>query len=137
MGCWCLLHLGNWLQGYGIDRGTLRKALVVVVGVQVPLLWLLSQSQGVMVVLAAAAAMFFVFGQIPLNDALIVRIVQNSWRSRAYAMKYVVSFSAASLAAPLIASLHAWQGFTVLYAILGGCAAFGLLAALSLPKALL
>jgi len=39
----------------------------------------------------AVSMMFFVFGQIPINDAMIARYAAEEWRARAYAVRYVVS----------------------------------------------
>ncbi len=127
---------GQIVMGIWIDRGMLRKILILVVGLQAPLLFFLAQAQGIQVIILGAFAMFFIFGQVPLNDVLIARISHSSWRSRAYAVKYVVSFSVGSLAAPLIASMHAWRGFVALYVVLGIFAVLGLGAALSLPNSI-
>ncbi len=86
---------GQLASGAWIDRGgSLRRALMVVVGLQAPLL-LVAWGDGGLLLVGATLAMFMVFGQVLLNDALVARIS----RSRAYALKYVVSFSAGAFSA--------------------------------------
>ena len=48
---------------------------------------------GIMALLVAIAFMLVVFGQIPINDVLVRRISRGAWRSRAYALRYIVTFS--------------------------------------------
>jgi hypothetical protein len=82
----------------------------------------------------AVVMMFFVFGQIPINDAMIARYTAEAWRARAYAVRYVVSFSASALAVPLIAGVYGRTGdFAPLFAILAVLAAITFAAALAFP----
>jgi len=78
--------------------------------------------------------MFFVFGQIPINDAMIAKYTAEEWRARAYAVRYVVSFAASATAVPLIAWVHRTHGdFQPLFAILAALAALILVSALAFP----
>jgi len=80
------------------------------------------------------AMMFFVFGQIPINDAMIARYTAEAWRARAYAVRYVVSFTASALAVPLIAWLYKSSGdFRLLYYVLGALAFATFAASLFFP----
>ena len=82
----------------------------------------------------AVAMMFFVFGQIPINDAMIARYTAEEWRARAYAVRYVVSFGASALAVPLVAWIYKSSGdFTALYYVLGALAFVTFSAALMFP----
>jgi predicted MFS family arabinose efflux permease len=78
--------------------------------------------------------MFFVFGQIPINDAMIARYTADEWRARAYAVRYVVSFGASALAVPLVTWMYRLTGdFRLLYFTLAGLALAVLAAALFFP----
>jgi len=78
--------------------------------------------------------MFFVFGQIPINDAMIARYTSEAWRARAYAVRYVVSFGASALAVPLVAWIYKSSGdFRLLYYVLGTLAFVTFTAALAFP----
>jgi formate hydrogenlyase subunit 3/multisubunit Na+/H+ antiporter MnhD subunit len=82
----------------------------------------------------AVAMMFFVFGQIPINDAMVAKYTAEEWRARAYGVRYVVSFGAAATAVPLIAWVHRSYGdFQPLFTLLAAVAALILLAALAFP----
>ena len=84
----------------------------------------------------AFAFMLAVFGQIPINDVLMGRIAASEWRSRAFAARYIVTFSALAATIPLIAWVHANYGFDMLFMMLtaGGLAILG--AVLMLPSAI-
>jgi MFS family permease len=79
--------------------------------------------------------MFVVFGQIPINDAMVAKYTDERWRSRAYAARYVITFGAAAAAVPLVAYLHdETGGFERIFVVLAVFAAGTLLAALGLPN---
>jgi hypothetical protein len=80
--------------------------------------------------------MFFVFGQIPINDAMIAKYTAEEWRARALSVRYVVSFAASATAVPLIAWVNreGGGGFQALYPILAALAVFTFLAALAFPS---
>jgi MFS family permease len=78
--------------------------------------------------------MFFVFGQIPINDAMIARYAAEEWRARAYAVRYVVSFTGSALAIPLVAWMYRANGdFRLLYFTLAALALAVFAAALFFP----
>ena len=78
--------------------------------------------------------MFFVFGQIPINDALIAYYTNEAWRPRVYAVKYVISFSVSAFAVQLVAWMHQSTGnFQRLFVVLTLVAAVSACAALFFP----
>jgi hypothetical protein len=75
-----------------------------------------------------------IFGIIPINDAMVARYVPEGWRSRAYAVRYVVSFGASLPAIPLVAYLQPKSlGFVPLFGVLAAIALGTLAAALLFP----
>ena len=57
------------------------------------------------------------------------------WRARAYAVRYVLSFSASALAVPLVAWIYKSTGaFRTLYYVLGTLAFVTFIAALAFPS---
>jgi predicted MFS family arabinose efflux permease len=78
--------------------------------------------------------MFVEFGQIPINDVLVGRMVRSEWRSRAYALHYVVTFSVMASAVPMISWVHESWGFGRLFGILAFAAAAIFIATLLLPR---
>ena len=68
--------------------------------------------------------MLAVFGQIPLNDAIVGRYCADEYRARVLAVRYVVSLGVAAVAVPLIAVLHRTEGgFSNVFLVLAALAA--------------
>ena len=78
--------------------------------------------------------MLVVFGQIPINDVLIGRIAKSEWRSRVYAIRYLMTFSVMATSVPIIAWIHANWGFERLFLVLAVAAAAILAAVFMLPR---
>lgn len=136
----CMVYLiaamAQLLVGWWLDRRSLKAVFVPVVALQVPLLLAAGSLQGYAMLACAVAMMFFVFGQIPINDAMIARYTSDEWRARAYSVRYVLSFAASAAAVPMIAGLYKATGdFTMLFNILALLAACIFLAALAFPSA--
>lgn len=120
---YALAAVAQLITGPLLDRFGLRRVLITVVAVQPPLLLAAGTGMGWQLVAAAAVVLFAVFGQIPVNEAMVGRYIADSWRSRVYALRYLVSFGASATAIPLVAALHdSGQGFTALFEILAGAA---------------
>jgi MFS family permease len=120
--------------GWWLDRRSLKSAFIPIVALQVPLLALAATTQNLVMLAVAVAMMFFVFGQIPINDAMIARYTAEEWRARAYAVRYVVSFGGSALAVPLVAWMYRTSGdFRLLYFTLAGLALAVLAAAAFFP----
>jgi MFS family permease len=121
--------------GQLIDRRPLRGVFILVAVMQAPLLFLAGSVSDWSMLAVATAMMFFVFGQIPINDAMVARYIDDRWRARAYALRYVLSFGASATAVPLVAFLYARTGgFTVLFLVLAGLAIVIFGAALCFPR---
>jgi MFS family permease len=113
------------LMGTLIDRTELRRLMIGVGLVQIPMLWLAANLEGWAMLGVALLMMLAVFGQIPLNDAIVGRYVADEYRARVLAVRYVVSLGVAAVAVPMIATLHRTEGgfsnvFLVLAALAGG-----------------
>jgi MFS family permease len=119
------------LMGTLIDRMELRRLMIGVALVQIPMLYLAANLEGWWMLLAALCMMLAVFGQIPLNDAIVGKHFADEYRARVLGVRYVVSLGVAAVAVPMIAALHKTAGgfsnvFLVLAALAGGmlCASF-------------
>ncbi len=125
--------LAQLAVGYLVDRYPMRTVFTVVAGLQALLFAVMYELTGIAALVVAPAFMLAVFGQIPINDVLVVRIASSAWRSRLYAIHYIVTFSVMASALPLIEGIHASRGFQALFVAM---AAGGILAAaLILPRA--
>jgi MFS family permease len=133
-GVYLIAAMAQLCVGWWLDRRPLKGVFVAVVALQAPLLALAGTADGAPMLALAVAMMFFVFGQIPINDAMVARYTAEAWRARAYAVRYVVSFGASALAVPLVAWLYARSGdFRLLFFALGALAAASFVAALFFP----
>ena len=134
-GVYLIAAMAQLCVGWWLDRRSLKSVFVPVVALQVPLLALAGTMDNYLMLATAVAMMFFVFGQIPINDAMIARYTAEEWRARAYAVRYVVSFSASAFAVPLVAWIYKSTGdFRTLYYVLGALAFVTFTAALAFPS---
>jgi len=133
-GVYLIAAMAQLCVGWWLDRRSLKSVFVPVVALQVPLLVLAGTMENYLMLATAVAMMFFVFGQIPINDAMIARYTAEEWRARAYAVRYVLSFSASALAVPLVAWIYRSSGdFRLLFYVLGALAFVAFTAALVFP----
>jgi MFS family permease len=121
---YAIAAMAQLLVGQLIDRRSLRGIFLPLALFQVPLLALAGMLSGWAMLAVCVAMMFVVFGLIPINDAMVARYASDGWRSRVYALRYVVSFGASLPAIPLVAYLQPEGG--------GFVPLFGVLAAISL-----
>jgi MFS family permease len=133
-GVYAIAAMAQLIVGRLIDRRPVRGVFAVVMALQVPLLFLAGTMQNYLMLAVALAMMFAVFGQVPINDAMIARYTAEEWRARAYSVRYVMSFAASAFAVPLVAFIHRTSGgFGPLFTILAALALVGFAAALAFP----
>jgi MFS family permease len=75
--------LAQLVMGALIDRTELKRLMIGVALMQIPLLFLAANLEGWPMLFAALAMMLAVFGQIPLNDAIVGRYCADEYRARA------------------------------------------------------
>lgn len=133
-GVYVIAAMAQLLVGSLIDRVSLRSALLGVLALQPVMLVLAATGSGWALVAVALATMFLVFGQIPINDAMVARYTSDRYRARAYGLRYVASFLGSAGAVTLVSVLHAGGGFTHVLSALAVVSATALAAALALPR---
>ncbi len=116
-----------------IDKHDLRTLLLPVTLCQVVLLFAASQLDGWPLLIVSILMMLSVFGQIPLNDAIVGRYTPDEYRSRVFAVRYLVTFGVASMAVPMISHFHKTSGFRTVFMLLGVMAAVTLVASFFFP----
>lgn len=122
------------IVGYLVDNHSVRMVFACVAMLQAVFFALMIHLSGVAALVVAIAFMLAVFGQIPINDVLVGRMVRSEWRSRAYGIRYVVTFSVMASAVPFIAWVHSSWGFSTLFGILAVAALLIFSAVLFLPR---
>lgn len=128
--------VGQLIVGFLVDRWSLKWVFLVVAAFQVLFFWVMIGLSGLLALSVAVAFMLVVFGQIPINDVLIGRVTRSEWRSRVFAVRYLITFSVSATAVPMIAWIHAGWGFDSLFALLAVVAAMIVFAVVLLPRAL-
>src|SRR5205823_1034828 len=93
-----------------------------------------ASAQGWALYALMTAFMIVTFGAIPFTDAMIVRYVDDSHRSRVSGMRLTVSFGVSSLAVWVLGPLVKAGGFRALLFVMAATAAGTLIAVLFLPR---
>ena len=79
------------LVGVLIDKVEMRRLMVVIASAQVATMFIAASLEGWALLFAAFFMMLAVFGHIPLNDAIVGKYCADEYRSRVYAVRYVVT----------------------------------------------
>lgn len=116
-----------------IDRVPMKPLFLAIVGTQVLVFLLAAQASGWLWVLAVTACMISIFGAIPFNDAMVVRYIDDSMRSRVSGMRLAVSFSVGSAAVWALGPVVKRHGFDQLQVALAGVALLTVLIVSWLP----
>ncbi|MEN3366810.1 MAG: hypothetical protein V7606_4084 [Burkholderiales bacterium] len=124
----CVYLFGATAQiiiGRLLDRYTLRKVFLPLAALQAPCLFLAASAHDWTILVLMCAMMFAIFGQVTINDTMVARYTNDKWRSRAYGVRYLMSFGASACSVPLIAYFH--QGTGGFESVLKILSAFGLI----------
>jgi len=87
-------------------------------------------------ILASIGIVMGAFGQVTVNDAMVGKYTAEEWRSRAYAVRYFVGFTAAGASVGLVAWLYERGGFVTMLQAFAALALVAIVAALILPPEL-
>ena len=119
-----------------IDRYSLKAVCLPLSFVLAPFLYFAATLSNLSLIVVAIGIIMGLFGQITLNDAMVGKCTSEEWRSRAFAVRYFVGFTAAGVSVGLVAWLYEQGGFiTVLHAFAALCLLV-IVAAIILPPEL-
>ena len=99
------------IVGQLIDRFAIKRLYLVIVLLQIPMFLLAAHAQGWVLFWLQIGFMVTIFGAIPFTDAMVVRYVDDAYRSRVSGMRLAVSFGVASLAVYLLGPAVKSAGF--------------------------
>jgi len=88
------------IVGWFIDHITPKLVLFIVSIGQIIFIYLASQFDGYKLLFFMTLAVCFVFGQIPIIDAVMVRYVPDSWRNRVLSIKFVLNLGVGAAVLP-------------------------------------
>lgn len=121
--------------GYLLDRYPLRLIMIAMAGLQIPFLLAAAQAHNLALVLVSAGMMLTIFGAIPITDTLVARNTPDQWRSRIYALKYLIALGISAAAVPLVSVVYGVSGdFVWLFAPFAVLSLLIALIAAMLPK---
>ena len=133
----CVYVFGAMTQytiGKLLDRHSLKTVALPLSFVLAPFLYFAATLSNLPLILVSIGIVMGAFGQVTVNDAMVGKYTTEEWRSRAYAVRYFVGFTAAGASVGLVAWLYQQGGFvTMLHAFAGLCL-FAIAAALILPR---
>ncbi|MCP5282833.1 MAG: MFS transporter [Rhodoferax sp.] len=115
------------IVGRLIDRFAIKRLYLTIVLMQIPMFLLAAQAQGWWLFCLQIGFMVTIFGAIPFTDAMVVRYVDDAYRSRVAGMRLAVSFGVASLAVYSLGPAVKSAGFDSLLfamALIACCSAF-------------
>ena len=88
------------IVGWFIDHISPKIVLFIVSIGQIIFIYLASQFDGYKLLFFMTLAVCFVFGQIPIIDAVMVRYVPDSWRNRVLSIKFVLNLGVGAAVLP-------------------------------------
>ncbi|WP_316177132.1 MULTISPECIES: MFS transporter [unclassified Bradyrhizobium] len=119
-----------------LDRHALKTIALPLSLVLAPLLYLAADARDWALILASIGIVMGAFGQVTVNDAMVGKYTAEEWRSRAYAVRYFVGFSAAGASVGLVAWLYERGGFVTMLQAFAVLCLVAVIAALILPPEL-
>ncbi len=111
---YAMASLTQLLVGHLLDRFPIKQMYLTLIGLQMLMFALAVHATGWWFDALQFAFMAVIFGAIPFTDAMIVRYVDDSQRSRVSGMRLAISLGASSLAVWLIGPVVKTAGFASL-----------------------
>jgi MFS family permease len=133
----CVYVFGAMTQytiGKLIDRHSLKAVSLPLSFVLAPFLYLAATLSNLPLIVAAIGIVMGAFGQVTVNDAMVGKYTSEEWRSRAYAVRYFIGFTAAGASVGLVAWLYEQGGFVTMLHAFGGLCLLVILATIILPR---
>ena len=117
-----------------LDRHSLKTVMLPLSFLLAPLMYLAATLANLPLILVSIGIIMGAFGQVTVNDALVGKYTPEEWRSRAYAVRYFVGFTAAGASVGLVAWLYERGGFATMLQAFAGLCLFVIAAAIILPR---
>ena len=133
-GVYAVAAFSQVAAGWLLDRIAIKKLFMTIVAFQIVFLLLASQTSGWVYLVFSLGFMAAIFGAIPFVDAVVVRYVDDSMRSRATGMRIAITFGVSSLAVYLIGPTVKSFGFDTMLLVMAALACFTIAAMSRLPS---
>ncbi|MEX7162431.1 MFS transporter, partial [Pseudomonas aeruginosa] len=86
-----------------LDRHSLKTVALPLSFMLAPFLYLAASLSNLPLIVVSIGIVMGAFGQVTVNDAMVGKYTTEEWRSRAYAVRYFVGFTAAGASVGLVA----------------------------------
>ena len=133
----CVYVFGAMTQytiGKLLDRHSLKTVALPLSFMLAPFLYLAATLENLPLILVSIGVVMGAFGQVTVNDAMVGKYTTEEWRSRAYAVRYFVGFTAAGVSVGTVAWLYQQGGFTTMLHAFAGLCLLSIAAAIILPR---
>ncbi len=117
-----------------IDTHSLKAVMLPLSFILAPFLYFASSLSNVPLIVVSIGIVMGLFGQVTVNEAIVGKYTIEEWRSRAYAVRYFVGFTAAGSSVALVAWLYDSGGFQMMLQAFAGLCVLVIVAALILPN---
>jgi MFS family permease len=124
----------QYTVGKLLDRHSLKSVMLPLSFLLAPLMYLAATLANLPLIVVTIGIIMGAFGQVTVNDALVGKYTPEEWRSRAYAVRYFVGFTAAGASVGLVAWLYERGGFATMLQAFAGLCLFVIAAAIILPR---
>lgn len=126
----------QYTVGKLLDRHSLKTVMLPLSFLLAPLMYLAATLSNLPLIVVTIGIIMGAFGQVTVNDALVGKYTPEEWRSRAYAVRYFVGFTAAGASVGLVAWLYERGGFATMLQAFAALCLFVIAAAIILPREL-
>ena len=117
-----------------LDRHSLKTVALPLSFMLAPFLYLAADLSNLPLIVVSIGIVMGAFGQVTVNDAMVGKYTTEEWRSRAYAVRYFIGFTAAGASVGLVAWLYQQGGFTTMLHAFAAVCVLSIVAALILPR---
>jgi len=133
----CVYVFGAMTQytiGKLLDRHSLKTVALPLSFMLAPFLYLAASLSNLPLIVVSIGIVMGAFGQVTVNDAMVGKYTTEEWRSRAYAVRYFIGFTAAGASVGLVAWLYQRGGFTTMLHAFAAVCVLSIVAALIMPR---
>jgi MFS family permease len=133
----CVYVFGAMTQytiGKLLDRHSLKTVALPLSFMLAPFLYLAAGLSNLPLIVVSIGIVMGAFGQVTVNDAMVGKYTTEEWRSRAYAVRYFIGFTAAGASVGLVAWLYQQGGFTTMLHAFAAVCVLSIVAAIILPR---
>jgi FSR family fosmidomycin resistance protein-like MFS transporter len=112
--------LAQYLGGRIADRYSLGWSYVAFHAASLPFLLFITLTSELPLVISASLFAFFALGMQPIENSLFADLTPDHWRSRAYGLKFTLTFGIGSTAVVMVRQVGDASGFIGVYQVLMG-----------------